>query len=138
MLPEDLTEILLKHKLIELEALQYSNRVLFEDTDCQITKFYLNFLEQEPDQKRKNEILADAISGINTYDLVLFLEPDVEFVRDGNRNKEIEENRIKFSEQIKDILDENGITYHCITGTYQQRFIRAEELVTEILTQVNI
>ena len=112
--------------------------MVFEDTDCQITKFYLNFLEQEPDQKRKNEMLADAISGINTYDLVLFLEPDVEFVRDGNRNKEIEENRIKFSEQIKDILDENGITYHCITGTYQQRFIRAEELITEILTQVNI
>ena len=54
MLPEDFTEILLKHKLSELEALQNSNRVIFEDTDCQITKFYLNFLEQESDQKRKN------------------------------------------------------------------------------------
>ena len=138
MLPEDFTEILLKHKLSELEALQNSNRVIFEDTDCQITKFYLNFLEQESDQKHKNQILADAISGINSYDLVLFLEPDVEFARDGNRNKEIEENRIKFSEQIKEILNENGISYFCITGTYQQRFIRAKELVTQILTQVNV
>lgn len=133
MLPEDFTEILLKHKLSEMEALQYSYRVLFEDTDCQITKFYIHFLEQEPGQKRKIEMLADAISGINTYDLVLFLEPDVEFVRDGNRNKEIEENRVKYSEQIKHILNENGITYHNITGDYQQRFLTSSELVTQML-----
>lgn len=34
MLPEDFTEILLRHKINEIEMLQTSNKVLFVDTDC--------------------------------------------------------------------------------------------------------
>jgi HTH-type transcriptional repressor of NAD biosynthesis genes len=133
MLSEDFTEILLRHKLNEMEALQHSNRILFEDTDCQITKFYLNFLKQDLKQKMKHEALADAISMINRYDLVLFLEPDVKFVQDGNRNKEIEENRSEYSEQIKSILDRNGFAYCCVSGSYHDRFVKSVELVNQML-----
>lgn len=40
-------------------------------------------------ERIENEQLADAISAINNFDLVLFLEPDVEFVQDGTRTEEI-------------------------------------------------
>lgn len=136
MLAEDFTEILLRQKLNEMEALQYSNRVLFEDTDCQITKFYLNFLKQDPQQKQKNEALADVISMINKYDLVLFLEPDVRFVQDGSRNREIEKNRQEYSEQIKSILDHNGVGYRSISGNYHERFVKAVELVNQMLNVI--
>lgn len=45
MIPEDFTDILLQHKTRELEAVERSNRVLFEDTDCLTTLFYIGFLE---------------------------------------------------------------------------------------------
>lgn len=129
MLPEDFTEILLRHKINEIEMLQTSNKVLFVDTDCLITKFYLQFLETNEQERIENEQLADAISAINNYDLVLFLEPDVEFVQDGTRTEEIKKNREKYSNKIKSIFDEKNIKYHCITGNYQERFLKAIELI---------
>lgn len=83
MIPEDFTDILLQHKTRELEAVERSNRVLFEDTDCLTTLFYIGFLEGR--EKEKNAALAQAIAGLNRYDLILFLEPDVEFVQDGGK-----------------------------------------------------
>ena len=131
MLPEDFTEILLRHKINEIEMLQTSNKVLFVDTDCLITKFYLRFLETNEQERIENEQLADAISAINNFDLVLFLEPDVEFVQDGTRTEEIKKNREKYSNKIKSIFDEKNIKYHCITGNYQKRFLKAIELIDE-------
>ena len=99
MLSQDFTEILLQHKLNEINALQHSNKVLFIDTDALVTQFYMNFLE-DPDIVR-NKALSDAIDALNTYDLILFLEPDVAFVQDGDRSTVIEANRLKYSNQIK-------------------------------------
>jgi len=43
MIPSDFTDILLTHKMKELEAVKQSNKVLFIDTDCLITRFYIDF-----------------------------------------------------------------------------------------------
>jgi HTH-type transcriptional repressor of NAD biosynthesis genes len=131
MLPEDFTEILLRHKINEVEMIQTSNKILFVDTDCLITKFYIQFLEGNQDEKTKNEQLADVIAELNNFDLVLFLEPDVEFVQDGTRTEEIEKNRIKYSNQIKSIFNEKNIKYHSITGNYEERFLKAIEFIDE-------
>jgi HTH-type transcriptional repressor of NAD biosynthesis genes len=45
MLSSDFTDILLTHKMNELEAIKHSNKVLFIDTDCLITRFYIDFLD---------------------------------------------------------------------------------------------
>lgn len=131
MLPEDFTDILLTHKKKETELIQHSNKVLFEDTDCLITRFYLEFLEGK--DKEKNALLADAIAGLNAYDLVLFLEPDVKFVQDGGRSEEIAANREKYSNQIKKIYEEHGVSYVSISGDYLERFEQAKKLVNELL-----
>ena len=39
MISEDFTRILLEHKIKEMKLMQYSNKILFEDTDCLITRF---------------------------------------------------------------------------------------------------
>lgn len=131
MLSEDFTEILLQHKLNEMKALEKSNKVLFVDTDALVTKFYMNFLKDA--NIEKNNLLADAIDALNNYNLILFLEPDVAFVQDGDRSIEIMNNREKYSSQIKKILDRTGKTYLCIGGSYQMRYNQAVEEVEKML-----
>ena len=75
-----------EHKNKEMRLKESSNKLLFIDTDCLITKFYMDFLKDEG--IKKNAVLAESIANINDYDLILFLEPDVEFVQDGTRNGE--------------------------------------------------
>jgi HTH-type transcriptional repressor of NAD biosynthesis genes len=102
MIPEDFTEILLCHKVREIEAIKSSNQILLEDTDCLTTLFYIDFLDGN--EKQKNASLAAAIAQLNSYDLILFLEPDVAFVQDGDRSKVIASDREKYSSLIKLII----------------------------------
>lgn len=131
MITEDFTEILLQHKLNEIKAIEHSNKVLFIDTDSLITQFYINFLEDSG--KEKNIALSDAIDAINSYDLILFLEPDVAFVQDGDRSIVIKNDRKKYSEQIKEIFKAHSKSFVEITGNYQQRFLKAVDEVNRIL-----
>ena len=135
MIPEDFTEILLQHKLNEMKAIENSNKLLFIDTDALVTQFYIEFLEDA--NKIKNIALSDAIDGLNEYDLILFLEPDVEFVQDGDRSVVIKNDREKYSNQIKAILDKHGKAYHTISGSYQERFLKAVELVDKVCLEKN-
>lgn len=133
MLMEDYTDILLTHKMNERKAMESANKVLFVDTDCLITQFYLEFLNDQTKGKKENDMLADAIAGLNQYDLVVFLEPDVEFVQDGTRNEAIKEQREYYSNRIKEIYDAHDITYQCVSGDYSTRFKQVTQLVDELL-----
>lgn len=133
MLMEDYTEILLTHKLNEMKALERANKLLFIDTDCLITRFYLEFLNNDTPGKADNDALADAIALINEYDFIFFLEPDVTFVQDGTRNEEIRARREQYSERIKEILDEHGFSYTCVKGNYKERFLTIVENIDKVL-----
>ncbi len=127
MLSEDFTEILLQHKLNEIKAIEHSNKVIFEDTDALITQFFMGFLEDPGIEK--NKALSDAIDALNFYDLILFLEPDVEFVQDGDRSEEIRDNREKYSDQIKDLILSHGKRFVTVSGSYEERY---EKAITEV------
>ena len=131
MIEEDFHEILLRHKVAELEAAKHSNRLLIVDTDALITKFFSRFLFSDPGVLERNDALADAIAAINRFDLILFLEPTVAFVQDGTRNEKFLEDREGYSEQIKRLFDEHGFSYHCIGGDYLNRFTEAKRLIRE-------
>ena len=137
MLSSDFTDILLTHKMNELEAVKHSNKVLFIDTDCLITMFYIDFLEDPQNEKQKNKALADAISDLTHYDLVFYLEPDVEFVQDGDRSEVIASDREKYGNQIKYLFDKRGIEYISVRGNYQERFISVTSRVDKLLNMVN-
>ena len=130
MLPEDFTRILLEHKAKELRLIEKSNKVFFEDTDCLITHFYLDFLKDEESQK--NEKLADAIAALNSYDLILFLEPDVEWVQDGDRSEVIAADRNKYSDMIKKYYSDRGFRFKIISGDYNTRFDLAVKYIMEL------
>lgn len=131
MLSEDFTRILLEHKAKEMRVVADSNKVLFEDTDCLITRFYMDFLEDS--NVEKNAGLAEAIAGLNSYDLILLLEPDVTWVQDGDRSEIIAADRIKYSNQIKEFYKKHGFDFQVICGDYVSRFEQAVKLVNEML-----
>ncbi len=133
MLSEDFTEILLQQKMNEIHALEQGPKILFEDTDALVTSFYMHFLEDP--QLDHNRALADAIDGLNRYDLILFLEPDVDFVQDGDRSTVIAADRRKYSDQIKDLLHAHGKEFVTIEGDYVTRYRKAIQEVKKILEQ---
>lgn len=134
MLSTDFTEILLQHKLNEIKALEKSNRLLFVDTDALVTQFYIEFLEV--DEKAKTKSLSDAIDALNTYSLILFLEPDVAFVQDGDRSEVVHSERSLYSEQLKSILRTHGKNLVSISGDYQTRYELAVAEVEKLLNNL--
>lgn len=131
MLSEDFTEILLQHKLNEIKAVENSNKVLFIDTDALVTQFYMSFLDDP--EIEKNRALSDAIDALNRYDLILFLEPDVEFVQDGDRSEVIRDDRKKYSDRIKELLRSHGKQFVSVSGSYQERYEIAVRAVESML-----
>ena len=131
MLSEDFTRILLEHKTKEMRLLLQSNKVLFEDTDCLITRFFMGFLEDENIEDHAR--LAEAIAKLNSYDLILFLEPDITWVQDGDRSEIIAADRVKYSDQIKEIYTQYGFSFKVISGDYVNRFEQAVKLVDELI-----
>ena len=131
MLSEDFTRILLEHKAKEMRLIDKSNKVFFEDTDCLITRFFMGFLEDE--NIEKNERLAEAIAELNSYDLILYLEPDVEWVQDGDRSEVIAADREKYGDMIKALYTKYGFEFKTISGDYNNRFDQAVKYVKELL-----
>lgn len=127
----DLYENLIRQKAEEIEALNNSNRLIFIDTDALTTKFYSRFLLSDKQEIKKCDDLADAIARINEFDLVVFLEPTVDFVQDGTRSEEIASDRLKYSNQIKDLFLEHNIDFVSIDGDYLNRFNKVKEIIKD-------
>ena len=134
MIPEDLYEIFLRHKVNIMDNVKRSNRITFVDTDALTTLFYCKFLLGENSKKFSTcTKMAEAIIEMDEWDLVLFLEPDVAFVQDGTRNERIQQEREKYSNQLKSIFDKYKVKYEQIGGDYLQRFDKAKMLIEEKL-----
>lgn len=93
----------------------------------------MGFLEDENIENNAN--LAEAIARLNSYDLILFLEPDVTWVQDGDRSEVMAANRIHYSDQIQKIYKKYGFSFHVISGNYLKRFEQAVALIDELLSQ---
>lgn len=130
---DDLYENLLRQRIFIMDAAKHSNRLLFVDTDAITTLFYSRFLLTEPNQIANCEKLASTINAMTQWDLVLFLEPDVDFVQDGTRNETIHADRHKYSEQIKWTMREHNVSFFEVTGDYLQRFEEAKRLIAQEL-----
>ena len=128
---DDLCENFLWQKTEEIKAAEYSNRILFIDTDAVTTKFYAQFLLTDNNEIQKCYVLANAITMINKFDLVLFLEPTVDFVQDGTRSEIIADDREKYSQQLKKLFKDSGIEFYELSGDYLDRFNSAKILIQE-------
>ncbi|MBE5996341.1 MAG: nicotinamide-nucleotide adenylyltransferase [Lachnospiraceae bacterium] len=160
MTAEDLQKCVLYQKTAVWEGIKKANKILFIDTDALTTKFYIQFLignkaKEKPDfspegtaeadgKARKQSkkaaddtvktlALADAVDAVNTFDLILFLEPDVPYIDDSTRSGTIRSDRELYSQQLKSLFDESGYRYHCLSGDYEDRFTAAETLVQALM-----
>ena len=133
MIAEDLYENILRQRIHIMDAAKVSNRLLFVDTDAVTTLFYARFLLRDPKQMETCEKMASSVNAMTDWDLVLFLEPDVEFVQDGTRNETIHSDRTRYSDQIKDLLREEGVAFESVSGDYLQRFETAKKLIEDRL-----
>ncbi len=132
MIAEDLYENLLKQKVNVMEESKKSNKLLFVDTDCLTTLFYAGFLFEKGSVEHKRCLdLALSINNISLWDIVIFLEPDVEFVQDGTRSEEIKRNREKYSNEIKELLKSNNVDFVTINGSYNKRLNICKKLIEE-------
>jgi HTH-type transcriptional regulator, transcriptional repressor of NAD biosynthesis genes len=111
---EDLQKIASLHATTINEKVKVANKLLFIDTDVNITKSYSLFLFQ------KELIVPLWIEEANKSDLYFFLESDCPFIQDGTRLEEEERN--KLSLHHKKILTDLGINYVSVIGNWDERF----------------
>lgn len=129
MIADDLYENLLRQRVHIMDAAKQSNRLLFVDTDALTTLFYAHFLLGASEETGLCEQLASAIHEMTQWDLVLFLESDVEFVQDGTRNENIQTQREKYSTMLLRVFREHGVEVTCVGGDYLNRFEAAKRLI---------
>ena len=109
------------------QALYHSNKVLFIDSEAVITQYYLDMYFQ------CTSPLVDAIIHKQDYDLMLYLEPDIEWVDDGTRFAGEEAQRQANNDTLKQMFRDYGFDFTVIAGSYKQRFVRARTLVENML-----
>ena len=111
---------------MELQAAKVANRVLFADTNAVVTNYFCQLYEGE-----KN-YLASCYEDLEEYDLILFLEADVDWVDDGLRRNPHSNcnNSLQLNALIERYGDEKIIR---IGGNYHERLMKAIEAVKEIV-----
>lgn len=120
---ENLYQIATTHTQNITAQISNANKLLFIDTDLNITKSYSLFLfNQELNTTSRQE-------EANKSDLYFFLETDCPFVQDGTRlNKE---QRESLSYSHKNTLSNNRINYISINGNWEDRFKKAIEMINQ-------
>ncbi|MCM3442571.1 multifunctional transcriptional regulator/nicotinamide-nucleotide adenylyltransferase/ribosylnicotinamide kinase NadR [Metabacillus halosaccharovorans] len=124
---EDYHKIAYGHKMEEYKAIEKANKLVFIDTEAIVTQFYSNLYNQE------HQPVLDEMAKLQDYDLWLFLEPDVKWVDDGLRVHGEEAMRVHNNESLKELLDNQKITYNILSGDYHRRLISAVELIEDLL-----
>lgn len=125
---DDFPFIAYGHKMLELEKQGRAHKVMFIDTESLVTRYYYNLY------MGLDSGLFKEMAKHQDYDLWLYLEPDVDWVDDGTRKHGDEKTRNENNEAMKAILDEAGISYTRITGSYQERFSKAVKLTQGLIS----
>lgn len=124
--------IAMKHYILQSKKAEESNKVLFIDTDAKITEYYLDMYFAG-----KKSALISEIANLQSYDLIIYLEPDVEWVDDGTRFAGEEEQRKKNNEKLKKMFQDRKIKFVSVSGNYQERFNKSRQLVDALFTRKN-
>jgi HTH-type transcriptional repressor of NAD biosynthesis genes len=127
---DDLNLIAEHHAKAIEETISKANKLLFIDTDINITKSYSRFLFGR-------ELMPDPwIENMNHCDLYLFLETDCPYVQDGTRLAEKERNRL--SDFHKQQLELAGIEFILVTGNWEARYTKAIKIISQYFFRAEI
>lgn len=127
---EHLQQIAALHAKTINEKIKGANKLLFVDTDLNITRAYSQFLFE------KELIVPEWIEAANRFDLYLFLDADAPHVQDGTRLALQERNRLQ--EFHKAELVKRDISYKLISGTWKERFAKAIHVIEYSLLTIDL
>ena len=116
----------------DYQALRTANKVCFFDTDATYTDYF-----SELYMGHRNELVEKYIDP-NRYYLLIYLQPDVKWVADGQRLNGDEERRKMLNDRLLDMYIAHGFQEKLVIvgGDYSQRLARAIELVDRLLAGV--
>ncbi|CAM4135597.1 multifunctional transcriptional regulator/nicotinamide-nucleotide adenylyltransferase/ribosylnicotinamide kinase NadR [Lederbergia lenta] len=123
----DYHEIAFEQKYHEKMQAERANKVLFIDTEAIVTQYYSELYVN------KNQEILTSIAKLQDYDLYLFLEPDVVWVDDGTRVHGEQYVRDENNQRLKKMLNNYGVNFHEINGSYYERLKKSRQLVESIL-----
>ena len=124
---EMFNQIAMEHFLLQKKKSETGNKVIFVDSEAVITQYYFNMYFGE-----RSDLIEEIIK-LQNYDLVIYLEPDIEWVSDGVRFAGDEKERIENNRVLKQMFRERGINFVIINGSYAERFDKARILIDELL-----
>lgn len=121
--------IAMDHYRLTEEKMKDSNQILFIDSEALISQYYLNMYF------KKSSSLIEELIKRQKFDLILFTEPDVEWVDDGYRFMGESWERKENNTKLKDMIEyyHNMKNYYSIKGSYEERFSQARALVESML-----
>jgi HTH-type transcriptional regulator, transcriptional repressor of NAD biosynthesis genes len=125
--PDMFNFIAMEHMVLQRKKSEEANKILFVDSETTISQYYLDMYFNG-----QHSPLIDEITKIQDYDLVLYLEPDVTWVDNGVRFAGEDEVRKQNNVKLKQMLQERGIEYVPISGSYQERFDNSRTLVDKL------
>lgn len=122
--------IAIEHFLLQSKKATESNKVLFVDSEAVITQYYLDMYFP-----KENSPLIEEIIKIQNYDLVIYLEPDIEWVSDNLRFAGEKETRMQNNQKLKQRFKKRKIPFVSVSGDYVTRFIKSKGLIDELFKE---
>ncbi len=124
--PPMFESIAMEHFILQEKLIHKSNKLMLIDSDAIVTEYYMD-MYCNAESPLISEIVAK-----QDYDLVLYLEPDVEWVADGFRFSGEDKQRVINNDRLKRMYIDNGVKIKSIHGSYSDRFFSAQKVIDEL------
>lgn len=112
------------------------NKIFFADTDVMTTLNYLEYYNSEEEEYAAVSSIFNGLIAKQKWELILFLQPDTEYVNDGFRDMghSDQEFRRKFNDIFRQKLLDNNLTYIELAGSFTDKFNAAVMCCDELLS----
>lgn len=109
-----------------------ANKVVFYDTDLFVTSLWYLRWQKEKDSLY-HAIQDEAYRRREIPNLILVMDPDTTFVQDGYREFEIQDERVKFTNDLRDCHNTELQICHTLTGDWKEREQTAIKLINKTM-----